>query len=137
MSGLPFFYVRGAPPGNVGYFLDGVRVPYLFHVAVGPSVVNPAMVDKVELYPGAYPAEYGRYAGAIVAASITPPRDDWHGEGNLRVFDAGALVEGGFDGGRGTVLLGGRYSYTAAISARSRRLEARLPRYAGSDHVAT
>src|SRR5688572_3114978 len=27
ISGLPFFYVRGAPPGNVGYFLDGVRVP--------------------------------------------------------------------------------------------------------------
>src|SRR6185436_17510378 len=25
VSGLPFFYVRGAPPGNVGYFLDGVR----------------------------------------------------------------------------------------------------------------
>jgi hypothetical protein len=23
VSGLPFFYVRGAPPGNVGYFLDG------------------------------------------------------------------------------------------------------------------
>jgi hypothetical protein len=31
------------------------------------------------------------------------------------VFDAGALVETGFAGGRGTLLLGGRYSYTAAI----------------------
>ena len=36
VSGLPFFYVRGAPPGNVGYFLDGVRVPYLYHVAARP-----------------------------------------------------------------------------------------------------
>ena len=27
-SGVPFFFVRGAPPGNVGYFLDGVRVPH-------------------------------------------------------------------------------------------------------------
>jgi hypothetical protein len=115
VSGLPYFYVRGAPPGNVGYFLDGVRVPYLFHIAIGPSVVNPAMVDKVDLYSGGYPAEYGRYAGAVVAASTTGPRDDWHGEGNVRVFDAGGMVEGGFDAGRGTVLLGGRYSYTAAI----------------------
>jgi hypothetical protein len=114
-SGLPFFYVRGAPPGNVGYFLDGVRVPYLFHVVVGPSVVNPAMVEKVDLYSGGYPAQFGRYAGAIVTAETTAPRDDWHGEGNLRVFDAGAMVEGGFAGGRGTALVGARYSYTAAL----------------------
>ena len=25
VSGLPFFFIRGAPPGNAGYFLDGIR----------------------------------------------------------------------------------------------------------------
>jgi hypothetical protein len=40
-TGLPYFYVRGAPPGNVGYFLDGVRVPYLYHIGLGPSVIHP------------------------------------------------------------------------------------------------
>ena len=115
ISGLPFFYVRGAPPGNVGYYIDGIRVPYLFHVFVGPSVVNPALVERVDLYPGGYPAQYGRYAGAIVSAETTAPRDDFHGEGNLRIFDAGALVESGFGGGRGTALVGGRYSYAAAL----------------------
>ncbi len=113
VSGLPFFYVRGAPPGNVGYYLDGVRVPYLFHVGLGPSIVNPALVERVDLYPGGYPARYGRYMGGIVAGETTEPRTDWHGEGNLRVFDVGAVVEGGFADGRGTILLGGRYSYTA------------------------
>lgn len=114
-SGLPYFYVRGAPPGNVGYFLDGVRVPYLYHVAIGPSVVHPAMVERVDLYSGGYPARYGRYAGAIVAAETTAPRDDLHGEGNVRLFDAGAMMESGWAGGRGTALVGGRYSYTAAL----------------------
>jgi TonB family protein len=113
-SGLPFFYVRGAPPGNVGYFLDGVRVPYLYHVALGPSVVHPALVERVDLYPGGYPARYGRFAGGIVSGETAAPRPEWHGEGNLRVFDAGALVEAPFAGGRGTALVGGRYSYTAA-----------------------
>src|SRR5688572_4455728 len=28
-SGVPYFFVRGAPPGNTGYFIDGVRVPGL------------------------------------------------------------------------------------------------------------
>ena len=115
VSGLPFFYVRGAPPGNVGYFLDGVRVPYLFHAAAGPSVIHPGVVDRVDLYAGGYPASYGRYAGAVVAAETTEPRTDWHGEANVRLVDLGALVEGGFAGGRGTALAAGRFSYTAAL----------------------
>jgi len=115
VSGLPFFYVRGAPPGNVGYFFDGVRVPYLYHVGLGPSVVHPGMIDRVDLYPGGYPARYGRFSGGIVTGDATAPREDLHAEGNIRLFDAGALAEGGFANGRGTVLVGGRYSYTAAI----------------------
>ncbi|HEU4403670.1 MAG TPA: TonB-dependent receptor plug domain-containing protein [Polyangiaceae bacterium] len=113
-SGLPYFYVRGAPPGNVGYFLDGVRVPYLYHVALGPSVVHPGLIERVDLYPGGYPARFGRFAGGVVAGETAPPRPEWHGEGNVRVFDAGALVEAPFAGGRGTALVGGRYSYAAA-----------------------
>jgi hypothetical protein len=115
ISGLPFFYVRGAPPGNVGYFIDGVRVPYLFHVGAGPSVIHPGMVDQVDLYPGGYPARYGRFSGGIVAASATAPRNQLHGEANVRIFDLGALAETGFADGKGTVLVGGRYSYTAAV----------------------
>ena len=115
VSGLPFFYIRGAPPGNVGYFLDGVRVPYLFHVGAGPSVIHPGMVEQVDLYPGSYPARFGRYAGGIVSAETTSPRTDTHGEGNIRLFDVGALVETGFADGKGTALVAGRYSYTAAI----------------------
>ena len=115
VSGLPFFYIRGAPPGNVGYFLDGVRVPYLYHVGLGPSIVNPALVDRVDLYSGGYPARYGRFMGGVVAGETTAPRTDFHGEGNLRLFDVGAVVETGFANGRGTVLLGGRYSYTATV----------------------
>jgi TonB family protein len=114
-SGLPFFYVRGAPPGNIGYFLDGVRVPYLFHVGLGPSVVNPALVERVDLHAGGYPARFGRFTGGIVAGETTAPNTEAHGEGNLRLFDVGGMVETGFADGLGTVLLGGRYSYTAAL----------------------
>ncbi|HEY8073982.1 MAG TPA: TonB-dependent receptor plug domain-containing protein [Labilithrix sp.] len=115
VSGLPFFYIRGAPPGNVGYFLDGVKVPYLFHVGFGPSVLHPGMIDRVDLYPGSYPAKYGRFAGAVVSAETVAPRPDLHGEANVRLFDLGALGETGFADGKGTALVAGRYSYTAAI----------------------
>ena len=113
-SGLPFFYVRGAPPGNVGYFLDGVRVPYLYHIGLGPSVIHPGLVERVDLYPGGYPARFGRFTGGIVAGETTAPRTDFHGEYNVRLFDLGALAETGFAGDRGTALAAFRYSYTAA-----------------------
>ena len=114
-TGLPYFYVRGAPPGNVGYFVDGVRVPYLYHVALGPSVIHPGLIERVDLYPAGAPARYGRFAGGIVAGETVAPRPELHGEYNVRVFDLGALAETGFAGKRGTALAAFRYSYTGAV----------------------
>ncbi|MDX2052408.1 MAG: TonB-dependent receptor [Polyangiaceae bacterium] len=114
-SGVPFFYVRGAPPGNVGYFLDGIQVPLLYHAGLGPSVIHPGLVESVDLYPGAYPSRYGRFGGGIVAGETKAPEPEWRGEGNIRLFDTGALVEGPFANGYGNVLVAGRYSYTAAL----------------------
>jgi TonB family protein len=116
-SGLPYFYVRGAPPGNVGYLLDGIRVPALYHVLAGPAVVPPALMERVELFPGAYPAQYGRFAGGVVAGETRPPATELRAEATLRLVDAGALVEVPLPGGRGAALAGGRYSYTAPALA--------------------
>ncbi len=115
VSGLPYFYVRGAPPGNVGYFFDGIPVPYLYHFAAGPGVLSPAFVDHVDLYPGAYPARYGRFAGAIVAGEMAPPSYRFKGEASIRLIDSGATIEAPFANGRGSAMVGGRFSYTAAV----------------------
>lgn len=115
VSGLPYFYVRGAPPGNIGYFFDGIPVPFLYHFGAGPSLFHPAFVDRVDLYPGAYPVRYGRFAGAIVAGEMAPPSYRLHGEWNIRLIDSGAMVEAPFANGRGDVMLGGRISYTGLV----------------------
>src|SRR5262249_2907184 len=94
---------------------DGIRVPLLFHVGVGPSVVHPALLDRVDLYPGGYPARFGRFSGGIVAGETLAPQHELHGEDNPRPFDPGALAEAPSADNRGTVLLGGRYSSTAAL----------------------
>lgn len=115
ISGVPFFFVRGAPPGNNGTYLDGIKVPLLYHVGLGPSVIHPGLIQKVDFWPGGYPAQYGRYTGGMLAGTTRAPAEELHGEGNIRLFDAGALVETPFDHGCGSALIAGRYSYTGAI----------------------
>jgi hypothetical protein len=114
-SGLPYFFVRGAPPGNLGYFIDGLSIPTLYHVAVGPSVIHPAFIESVDLFSGAYPARYGRFAGAVIAGTSRAPSYELRGEANVRLVDSGAFLEVPFADQRGSVMLAGRYSYTAAL----------------------
>src|SRR5262249_26312800 len=71
---LPVYVVRGDSPGNNGFFLDGMRVPQLFHVLVGGGVVNGRLIDRVDFYPGSYDASFGHYAGGILDAETKAAR---------------------------------------------------------------
>lgn len=113
-SGIPYYFIRGAPPGNIGYFFDGIQVPLLFHVGGGPSVIPSAMLRRVEFHPGPYPASFGRFAGAAVDAESTPLPYQWRGEGSFRVSDLGGIVEGPLREDL-SVLVGGRYSIGAPL----------------------
>jgi hypothetical protein len=115
LSGIPYFTIRGAPPSDVGYAIDGIRVPLLFHVGAGPSVLAPALVDRVDLFPSVYPVRLGRAAGGIIAGETTAPSSVRRGEAQARVFDAGGMAEEPFAQGRGSALVGGRYGYTGAL----------------------
>ena len=110
------YVVRGANPGNTGFFLDGIRVPELFHLALPRSVIHPYLIEGVDFYPGGGPANYGPYVSGIMAArTAAPPADRIHASGDVTVYDAGAIVTAPWDGGRGTVALAARYSYTGAL----------------------
>lgn len=115
LSGAPYFYVRGAPPGNLGYFLDDIRVPALFHVFAGPSVVHPALVESVDFYAGPYPARYGRFSGGVVAGHLQEPSGKLHGEANVRAYDSSALVEVPLSD-QTSLTLSGRYSYANPVA---------------------
>jgi TonB family protein len=114
-SGVPYFYIRGAPPNNGGYFVDGVRVPLLFHLGLGQSVIHPGFVDHVDFFPSGAPARYGGVAGGIVAGVTREPAAALHGEANLRLVDAGALLEAPFANGQGSALVAGRYGYPGPV----------------------
>ena len=115
VSGLPYFFIRGAPPNNNGYYVDGIRVPLLFHIGIGQGVIHPGLIDRVDFFPGAAPASYGGVAGAVIAGQTREPAPALHGEANLRLIDTGALVESPVGNNRGSVLVAGCYGYPGPI----------------------
>jgi hypothetical protein len=110
------YVVRGANPGNTGFFVDGVRVPALFHLALGPSVIHPYLIAGVDFYPGGYPVGYGGYVSGIAAArTAAAPTDRVHASADVTLYDAGGIVTAPFDGGKGSAAAAVRYSYTGAL----------------------
>jgi TonB family protein len=112
MSLLPFPIVRGASPSSTGFLLDGTRVPLLYHLLSGPSVVHPTFIDEIEFYPGGAPVPYGGYTGGIIDGITRRARRDEH----LLDFDANLLQTGGLVRQPirvlgATITAAGRYGY--------------------------
>ena len=110
------FAIRGANPGNTGFYLDGMRVPALFHLALGPSIIHPYLLEGVDFFPGGFPVAYGGAVAGIVAARTAPAPDDRvHASADVTLLDAGGIMTAPWDAGRGTVAVAARYSYTGAL----------------------
>lgn len=116
ISLLPFPVVRGASPGSTGYLIDGTRVPLLYHLLAGPSVIHPEFIDEIQFYPGMAPVLYGGYSAGIVDGKTRRARSDEH----LIDFDAnaqlaGALVRQPVPALDATVTAAGRLGYPGVL----------------------
>jgi hypothetical protein len=65
-SGVPYLIVRGAAPAASVSFFDGIPVPSLFHVALGPSLIEPELSGETLFFAGAAPARYGAHIGGVL-----------------------------------------------------------------------
>lgn len=131
VSGLPFFYVRGAPPANTGFYYDGVRLPFLYHAFLGPSIIHPELIDAVHLHSGPPPARYGGNAGGVVEGDMRAPSGRRVANLSLGVFDAGGMLDTTFADGKGRMFLAGRYSYVALAASLFSSVKADFWNYQG------
>lgn len=85
--------VWGAAPQDTRVYVDGVRIPTLYHNGGARSVIHSDMVKAVELSPGGYGAAYGRGIGGLVAVSLRPLEDDgFHGSVAVDLLDAAVMM---------------------------------------------
>lgn len=91
--------VRGSPPQDTGVYVDGHRIPLLYHFLGGPSVLNEQLVDRIDFYPGGYGAAYGRnLTGVLDVGTTRGATDRLHGEASLDLLEVVGSVTGPLPG---------------------------------------
>jgi len=87
--------IRGANPEDSAVYVDGIRIPLIYHLGGYVSVLNADLIDQVSYLPGNYGVQYGRSTGGVV--DVTTKRDypeqtrlSW----STDLLDTGVLVQG-------------------------------------------
>ncbi len=116
MALLPFPVVRGASPGSTGFLIDGVRVPLLYHLLAGPSVIHPAFIDEISFYPGGFPVPYGGYtAGIIDGRTRRARKDEKLADIDLNFLQTGVMLRHPVPGMEATATAAGRIGYPGVL----------------------
>lgn len=104
--------IRGSKPGDSLAYLDGLRIPLLYHFGALSSTVTPDLLASIDFVPGNFSAAYGDLTGGLVEVKSRGLRDEAHGYANLNLLEASVLVEGAVPGVPGLeVAVAGRRSY--------------------------
>ncbi len=87
--------IRGSSPEDSGVFLDGQRIPLLFHFGGLTSVYNSELLDTLDYLPGNFSAYYGNVTGGVINVKSRAPRmDRIHGTASVNLVESNAVLEG-------------------------------------------
>lgn len=107
---------RGAEAVNTAAYVDGIRIPFLFHFLVGRSVVNPGLIEDIEFFPGAVPPRYGDVNQAVINARtrFDPADPGFHGRVHADLLELGWSGNANLGDGW-TLRFGGRRAWVASV----------------------
>ncbi|WP_240359250.1 TonB-dependent receptor domain-containing protein [Pyxidicoccus trucidator] len=118
-SGLSYPVVRGVQPSASAFFVDGVRVPFLYHLLVGNAVVHPDFIDTLDFQVGVPSARYGSLLGGAVDAHVSRPREDGvRGSAYVDLINSGVFLEVPLPDSGTTITAAARISYTGLVVTR-------------------
>lgn len=113
-SGL---YVRGGTPDQNLVLLDGMTVYNVDHFYGFFSAFNADAIKDIQMFKGGYPAKYGgRISSVVDLTGKTGDPNKFHMSGGVNLLDAHTSIEIPL-GGKGSILLAGRRSYTDFIES--------------------
>ncbi len=109
--------IRGANPEDSGVYIDGIRIPLIYHLGGYVSVINSDLIEAVNYLPGSYGVQYGRSMGGVVDVTTKQEfpetaRASW----STDLLDSGGLYQGRVSEDWG-VAAAARRSYIDAVLA--------------------
>ncbi|MBN1577146.1 MAG: TonB family protein [Chitinispirillaceae bacterium] len=87
--------VRGSRPWDSGFFINGLRIPLLYHLDGIKSTYNTEALETVNFYPGGTGVRHGGYTSGII--ELIPRKaqtDRLHGFAELNGMDVNFSLEG-------------------------------------------
>ncbi len=105
--------VRGGDPRDTGVYVDGVRVPLIYHLGGFTSVVHPGFIERVDFFPGGQSARYGRATAGVVDLITGERPERLEVRAGANIILAGGFVAVPFQ--NGGVSAGFRRSYLDAV----------------------
>ncbi|MEC9390658.1 MAG: TonB family protein [Myxococcota bacterium] len=107
--------IRGTAPEDSLYFLDGGRIPIVFHFSGLTTVLSSDLLSEVAFLPGSYSVRYGRALGGLVDLRTTPSLPERsNGNASVDVFQAAVFAEQRV-GERDSLTVSTRRSYADAV----------------------
>jgi hypothetical protein len=86
--------IRGASPEDSGVFLDGIRVPIIYHFLGGPSILNPQFLERIDYHAGNPDSRYGRLVAGVVSVETRGTLTDaLHGSLDISLLNAGIFLD--------------------------------------------
>ncbi|MCL4791892.1 MAG: TonB-dependent receptor plug domain-containing protein, partial [Gammaproteobacteria bacterium] len=103
--------IRGGGADETLVVFDDLRLFNPFHLKDFQSVfssIDPAVIDGLDIYTGAFPTNYGdRLSGVLDIQALEPPGGSYRAL-SLSLFSAAGLFAGDWNDGRGTWLVSAR-----------------------------
>lgn len=91
--GTGLLIIRGANPEDSGVYIDGIRIPLIYHLTGTTSVIAPDLVDSVDYLPGGYAAGYGRTMAGTIDVQTRQSIDETRISAGADVLDAQAYIQ--------------------------------------------
>lgn len=114
--GTGLLVIRGSNPEDSAVYVDGIRIPLIYHLTGTTSVLSPDLIASVDYLPGNYGTQYGRSTGGVIDVKTKETFDDSRLVWGTDILDTQLYWEGNVGGERKHGLsLGARRSYIDAF----------------------
>jgi hypothetical protein len=112
-EGSAEIYMRGSNANENIVWINRAPVSYLYHFGGFQSVINPALIEDINVFLGGFPVEYGDALGGVIDVKLRAPKNDrMHYRFDISTISSAFLAEGPVNNeGKDSFFIAARRSY--------------------------